>query len=438
MKPLLVAMMCLEALLPAVGSGDQGDADPFAIDEDTGAEKEWVRKFGPIPKDTALIPNEDGSVSIQSYPEAKLDLAFLKGKAIRVRKIEIFGNMPMLADGKSFDLSGLAGLRIDSAWIYKIPVKDLTPLKGSGLRNLSVTGCPVADLSPLAGLPLTELSLWQTEVSDLSPLKGMRLRNLNIDVNEFSRIRNLTPLAGMKLETLVFNANGVTKGIEIVRGMKSLGSINETPPDDFWKVYDEQREVREKVIQSGLAFSTLTVDADGTCALWINGKELNDLSPIKGLPVTALFISETALKDLSPLGETGLESLHIWRSRIEDLSPLAGMKLKRISIDSDRLADLSPLRGMKLEEAGIRSPLVVDLSVLKGMPLKDLDFQGCGVTDLGFIEGMPLEFIHFDTGRITQGREILRTIKTLKQINREDVDAYFGKDDPARTDPFVK
>lgn len=385
-----------------------------------------------------MTPNEDGSVSIQVYAEEKLDLAFLKGKAVRVKELEIFGNMPMLADGKACDLSALAGLKIETAWFYKIPVKDLAPLKGSGLKSLSVLGAPISDLSPLAGLPLADLNVWQTGVSDLSPLKGIPLRNLNIDVNEFSRIRDLTPLAGMKLETLTFKANDVTKGIDIVRGMKSLGKINDAAPEDFWKIYDKQKAVREKVIQSGMVFSTLSVDPDGTCALWINGKELNDLSPIKGLPVTTLFINETTLKDLSPLRGLGLESLHIWRSRIEDLSPLSGMKLERLTIGSDQLADLSPLRGMRFAEASIQCPKVVDLSVLKGMPLVDLNLRGCGVTDLGFIEGMPLEFIHFDPERITKGREILRNMKTLKQINREDVDQYFGNDDPARTDPFVK
>jgi hypothetical protein len=40
-----------------------------------------------------------------------------------------------------------------------MPVSDLTPLRGLGLKELCVKGAKVTDLSPLKGLPLQKLQL---------------------------------------------------------------------------------------------------------------------------------------------------------------------------------------------------------------------------------------------------------------------------------------
>ncbi|MGA2031345.1 MAG: hypothetical protein ABSG68_03745, partial [Thermoguttaceae bacterium] len=82
----------------------------------------------------------------------------------------------------------------------------------------------------------------QTKVSDLSPLKGMPLNTLDcID----APVSDLSPLEGMNLTALCFTPRNVTKGIDLIRQMKSLKTITVSygqadvfPSDEFWKKYD--------------------------------------------------------------------------------------------------------------------------------------------------------------------------------------------------------
>jgi hypothetical protein len=141
-------------------------------------------------------------------------------------------------------------------------LSDLSPLEGMGLTNLKCQNTRVSDLSPLKGMPLTELNLRQTLVVDLSPLRGMRsLANLGFEYSpvsdlsplegmaltvldcESTQVTDLSPLRGMHLGTIAFTPKNITKGIEAIRGIKSLASIGTDwdhllPTAEFWKKYD--------------------------------------------------------------------------------------------------------------------------------------------------------------------------------------------------------
>lgn len=89
------------------------------------------------------------------------------------------------------------------------------------LIYLDCSKTPVADLSPLEGMPLTWLVFGNTAVSDASPLAGMALTQVF-----------LTP-------------KNITKGINVLRQMKSLKTIglsfddkDKYTPAEFWKKYD--------------------------------------------------------------------------------------------------------------------------------------------------------------------------------------------------------
>ncbi|HEX4132580.1 MAG TPA: hypothetical protein VHZ24_21285 [Pirellulales bacterium] len=78
----------------------------------------------------------------------------------------------------------------------------------------------MSDLSPLQGMPLTYLYCGFTQVSDLSPLQGMNLTDVFV-----------TP-------------KNITKGLDVLRQMKSLKTIalghgmEKFAPAEFWKKYD--------------------------------------------------------------------------------------------------------------------------------------------------------------------------------------------------------
>ncbi len=151
------------------------------------------------------------------------------------------------------DISPLAGMPIQKLVIFGCPVKDLTVLKGMPLKSLWIGATNVADFSPLKGLPLTDLSLYSSEISDLSLLEGMPLESLNIQVVDSDKISDLTPLKGMKLKHLVFDADTVTRGMDVIRTMKSLEEINRMPADEFWRKYDARQIEKNYETKQGSA-----------------------------------------------------------------------------------------------------------------------------------------------------------------------------------------
>lgn len=124
--------------------------------------------------------------------------------------------------------------------------------------------------------------------------------------------------------------------------------------------------------------------------------QLEDLSPLRGLPIRLLAVNGTRVHDLSPLAGMELESLTVnfpadWRtSKPVDLSPLTGMKtLQRLQIRGTKTSDLSPLKGIPLIALIAENCPLEDISSLDGMPLRILMIDSD--VDLSPIRGMPLE-----------------------------------------------
>jgi hypothetical protein len=90
---------------------------------------------------------------------------------------------------------------------------------------------------------LTALQLHGTKASDagLAHLKGMPLKVLAIDNTV---ITDLTPLQGMPLEEIRLTPKNITKGLDILRDMKSVKTIGVAeyqawPAAEFWERYDK-------------------------------------------------------------------------------------------------------------------------------------------------------------------------------------------------------
>src|SRR5262249_39111983 len=90
---------------------------------------------------------------------------------------------------------------------------------------------------------LVDVNLGYTQVSDagLAHFKGMPLRVLFIDN---TGITDLNPLQGMPLEKILLTPKDITRGLDILRDMKSLETIGisfeETwPAAEFWERYDK-------------------------------------------------------------------------------------------------------------------------------------------------------------------------------------------------------
>jgi hypothetical protein len=209
------------------------------------------------------------------------DLSPLQGMPLRI--VDVGGT-------KVVDLTVLTGMKLDGLEIGGAKIYDLSPLKGMNLNWLSAYDTPVFDLSPLQGMKLKFLHCRGTKVSDLSPLKGMPLTLLNCsdtkvgdegmapledckDLAELflantrmgdaglahlkdlkglrrlalhgAKVSDLSPLKDVPLDDIRLTPKNLnTRGLEILRGMKSLKTIGTDwntvwPEAEFWDRCDK-------------------------------------------------------------------------------------------------------------------------------------------------------------------------------------------------------
>lgn len=243
-------------------------------------------------------------------PLVGMQLHSLSLQKCPIRDLTPLANLPLrklsLAETKIRRIDALAGTQLTDLNLADTRVRDLTPLRGVPLELLALTGAPVTDLSPLKGMPLQYLNLGDTAVKDLSPLVGMPLeylrlpayakdlsairklplKHLNLSgakvqnlmfleamsldalVANYTQVRDLTPLKGqpltmlriegtpvmdltpiaeLPLQTLVFEPEKITTGLQRIRGKKSIRRLGWSrpllPPEAFWQAYDEGRQV---------------------------------------------------------------------------------------------------------------------------------------------------------------------------------------------------
>src|SRR5262249_7482768 len=101
-------------------------------------------------------------------------------------------------------------------------IKDLTPLQGMKLTTLNLNSCSgVQSLIPLKGMPLTSLAINGCPVRDLFPLQGMALIEVSVvpkGITEgMSVLRRMT-----SLKTIIV----------------SVEKREKYTPEEFWKRFD--------------------------------------------------------------------------------------------------------------------------------------------------------------------------------------------------------
>ena len=185
---------------------------------------------------------------------------------------------------------------------------------------------------------------------------------------------------------------------------------------------------------------------------------IQNLRPLKGLPLDYLSLAGVGLKDLNGLKGLPLKTLILFYMEIDSLVPLKGMQLNRLSIQGCRnISSLKNVEGMPLTGLDIRGSGVEELSPVRDAPLvslmlshnfqsfeafqhyplSHLDISETRITSLDGVQGMqlqslfmidtpiadvsaledvPLERLRFNPGAIRRGMEILRNMPTLTRI----------------------
>ncbi len=333
-------------------------------------------------------------------------------------------------------LAGLKTLSCRGSGVGKGKLSDLSPLQGMPLTILNCAGTRVSDLSPLEGMKLTGLTCNGTPVSDLTPVKGMPLWKLYCYSTPVS---DLSLLQGMNLNGIRFTPTNITKGMDVIRQMKTLNTIgtdgtNKFPPEEFWKKYDAgefgtpavttqpnkpwntpafqawMKEVQalpaEKQVEAvSKKLMELNPGFDGK--LYDQSERANSTARIENGVVTELGVITDNLTDISPVQAlAGLKWLNCsgsgnGKGKLSDLSPLQGMPLTILSFNNTRVSDISALREMKLITLQCKETQVFDLKPLAGMPLTFINCYATPVADLSPLRAIPLTFLDCSYTKVT-------------------------------------
>jgi serine/threonine protein kinase len=241
--------------------------------------------------------------------------------------------------------------------------------------TVEVSNAGITDLLPLLGMPLTSLYCDGNEITDLSPLAGMPLQRLEISDNP---IEDLGPLSESPLVTLLCESCLIRSLEPVARSTLSMINCGGNPLEDGIRP---------------LARCKLT-----WLACW--GTGIDNLEPVRGMPLTALYADANEIADLSPLQHMPLNTLHCTGNIIADLAPLAESRITALHCADNRIATLEPIRYLPLTMFSCHGNFINDLSPLIGMPLGALL---CGLNPLhdldGFEENPPESFL-FDTETI--------------------------------------
>lgn len=260
---------------------------------------------------------------------------------------------------------------------------DLTPLSGTPLRGLAADWTDIATLRPLRGLPLQRLSLLRTRVDRLDDLRHLplledfafskvhpvhgipHLENIDAHLIALSRLNlktlrlsglhqpDLTALIGLPLETL--RLEGVRNRIASLAPLAGLPLRHLTltgaeDPRQTWRAsVGELSSLRacplESVHLRGLAIDHLNFlkGTRPTSVVLTMLDRLQDIAPLREMPLETLDLSFTAVSDLGPLSQMPLQSLNISNTRVMDLSPLKTLPLKSLNIQGTPVESLEPL-----------------------------------------------------------------------------------------------
>jgi serine/threonine protein kinase len=134
------------------------------------------------------------------------------------------------------DLSPLKDMELVALNLHDTKVMALDSLAGMPLEELQISATGVSDLSALKGMPLTHLYLFDTTAADLSPLAGMPLEEI---ILTDSAVADLTPLKDAKLRNIRFTPGTVKQGVDRLREMESLKSINGMSAEKFWQTRND-------------------------------------------------------------------------------------------------------------------------------------------------------------------------------------------------------
>ncbi len=242
------------------------------------------------------------------------------------------------------------------------------------------------------------LSIRSQKVGNVSPLRELELNRLSLSGCGIDN-QSLKGLKGMKLKCLNLSRTGVTdvSPLNNIRGLKSI------------------RLSGCKIRKSLACLKRMSLSM---LDLGKTDLRQSDLHIIAELPVQWLSLSHTGIADLTPLGRMKtLKVLYLSGTAINDLAPLRNVPLGYLAADHTGIKDISVLENKNMWILGISGTKVKSLEPLRGQKkVKRLFINDTLIEDITPIKGMPLTHLGLDPGKITKGLELIPRISPLQWI----------------------
>lgn len=131
------------------------------------------------------------------------------------------------------------------------------------------------------------------------------------------------------------------------------------------------------------------------------GCPIEDIEPLRGLPITLLNIGGGRILDIDPLRGMPLTFLACWGNRIRSLEPLGDMKfLAALYCSANEIESLEPLRGLSIVSMNCSGNRISDLDPVRKMPLGVLHCGNNRIKSLEPLRGLPLKMLSCQANQI--------------------------------------
>jgi len=316
-----------------------------------------------------------------------------------------------LAHSHVASLAALHGIPLAELDLSHTAVTDLNPLRGMPLENLNLTATQVSDLGPLRGMPLYELDIAQTPVVDLAPLSGAPLHVLMAGQ---SAIHDGTPLKGRSFSVLDCSGTQLSDLGFLAKTTQHVLRFSGCPITDLTPLTTctiTELDLDGCPVQNALVVARLRIDVfsgttnadtaalrriarmEGTRLNLGTAPRLNDLAPLRGMPLSQLIFHGSRVWNLEPLIGMPLTELVCDHSQIASLAPLAGIPLTRLDITGNPITAMDALSKLPLAVLHASQTPMTDamLHDLERRPIGELWIDHTRITDLGPLATLPLE-----------------------------------------------
>ena len=159
-------------------------------------------------------------------------------------------------------------------------------------------------------------------------------------------------------------------------------------------------------------------------ALDLSGNPVRELRHLRGMPLVRLYLEFTLVESLEELVDAQLVELRLNGSPIESLKGLEGQPLENLYAVGTQINNVSALSSSNLRQLWLTESPVSDLSPLAGLPLVSLTIHRTLVEDLSFVRKLPLiQRLHIGETLISdltplRGLNLTRLVFTPSQIEK--------------------